>query len=107
TPNNKKWRLPTMIENRSFTLHFSRATPMDGYVGYYFGPDATIDGTGGDFLRSIASRVNDAIEFRTDEGYYWSSTVNTEKEGYVLSISELRTRTSLQEFGHAIRCVSR
>ncbi|MGL5981183.1 MAG: InlB B-repeat-containing protein, partial [Phocaeicola sp.] len=73
--DNYSWRLPTMEENKEFIKKHSSFFWYKQLNGIYFGPDATKNGTGGEFVCTEENKIYSIYgqgTINTDCSRFWS-----------------------------------
>ncbi|MGL5957985.1 MAG: hypothetical protein ACRCZZ_05280, partial [Phocaeicola sp.] len=109
------WRLPTASENETYTdiRYRSKWTCIDDIYGCYFGPEASWEGTDGEFLPGVGYRQNADGSLKNPKihGKYWSGTkfpFGAIPNGYMLELDGEVVRTNYPEYqasGLSVRCV--
>ncbi|MGL5959052.1 MAG: hypothetical protein ACRCZZ_10795, partial [Phocaeicola sp.] len=108
--DNGMWRLPTHAETEKYIDSSSNFTAVNGANGRFFGPGASADGTGGEFLPTAGSLTDTVGELEYEDyfGAYWVfSTYNLFGYGTHLHFRERAISMSIleQSSGLSIRCV--
>ena len=110
--DNKKFRLPTAVENEAFATNRSDWKDSPN-IGRYFGPEATASGTGGFFLPAGGYRneYTGAISDQDGIGRYWSGIHNSSNDTDALNLTfgSYFVRPSQMIFcpsGFLVRCVA-
>lgn len=109
-PCPKGWRVPTYIELKELSLHYSKFTSTGKDRGIYFSGKYTyIDGIPSVFFPAAGGRFmngSDAYD-RRDNGYYWSSSTEgvQSKNLYFVYYNSIYMSNSGRYYGYSVRCV--
>ena len=110
-PCPEGWRVPTADELESLSANYSSWTNGAlGHYGYYFTGEYTyMEGIPQVFLPEAGSRsgIYGSVDYRRNNGYYWSSTSLLDSYAYSLEFSRYNVYMGYDDRadGHTVRCV--